>query len=124
MRVELTESFSTVCDAIVSADIAILPRTHCSGYPMKVLNYLALGMPVVASYGGCPDLPGVKRVPNGSLMHFEQEIRHLIQHPEIRFEQGQKGKKEVLTKYSWENCAIEVEKIYNFIINRSNGRKS
>ncbi|MEC7987466.1 MAG: glycosyltransferase family 4 protein [Myxococcota bacterium] len=119
-----TQSFSDVCNGMASADVGILPRKRCSGYPMKVLNYLALGIPVVAWREGCPDLLGVKRVSNGSILDFEKEIRYLIQNPDVRRLRGQAGLNEVLTKYRWESCAIEVEKIYNFIINRSNGRKS
>ena len=54
-----TSSFKEVCSYIKAADVAVLPRSICSGFPIKLLNYLALAVPTVVATGGAPEIPGL-----------------------------------------------------------------
>ena len=43
----MTPSFAAAMRALAQADVLVCPRTSWSGFPIKVLNYMALGRPIV-----------------------------------------------------------------------------
>lgn len=43
---------------IAGADVAIVPRVACAGFPMKLLNYAMLGVPTVVTPGCARGVPG------------------------------------------------------------------
>ena len=47
-----------VRDWIAGADVAALPRRVCAGFPLKLLNYAALGLRTVVSVGSARGVPG------------------------------------------------------------------
>jgi hypothetical protein len=47
-----------VRDWIAGADVAALPRRVCAGFPLKLLNYAALGLRTVVSEGSARGVPG------------------------------------------------------------------
>ena len=59
-----TSDFEEVRSLLAAATIAALPRTVCTGYPIKLLNNLGMGLPTVAAEGSARPLPGVMSVPN------------------------------------------------------------
>ncbi len=50
--------WSAARDWIAGADVAVVPRRHCRGFPMKLLNYAALGLRTVVSPGCARGVPG------------------------------------------------------------------
>src|SRR6202158_1691427 len=50
-RVLVVPAFSVVRRLIGRADVLVCPRSSWSGYPIKLINYLATGRPVVAANG-------------------------------------------------------------------------
>ena len=77
---------------------------------MKLLNALALGIPVVAFSSAVRSMPGVVLCEN--IQDMESALRMLLLDPRRCDQLGREGKEHVLHKYSWEKVAIEVEKIY------------
>ena len=69
LELRVTSSFSEVKRYLAAAAVAALPRTTCTGYPIKLLNYLAMGQVTVAAEGSAQPLPGVVTVPNRILLH-------------------------------------------------------
>lgn len=66
------------------ARVALLPRTVASGFPIKLINYLAAGRPVVASEGGAQGLgvdEGVVVVPDGQPVAFARALGGLLDDP-------------------------------------------
>jgi glycosyltransferase involved in cell wall biosynthesis len=78
---------------------------------MKLLNALALGIPVVAFSSAVPELEGVLRCRTKEEM--ESTLRAILREEKRSIQLGEKGKKHVLLEYGWEKRAIELEKIYN-----------
>ena len=65
LRVVSSHELSDLKDALAAATVAVLPRTTCSGFPMKLLNFLAAGLPVVQAEGATQErLPGTVAVPD------------------------------------------------------------
>ena len=62
-----------------AADVAVLPRSVCSGFPIKILNYLAVGTPVVVAEGSDMNLEGCLSFPNGDFRMMARLIASLIE---------------------------------------------
>jgi hypothetical protein len=58
LRVQ-TSDFAVVRAHLAAADIGAIPRVQCSGFPIKLLNQLGMGLPTVMSASAAVDLPGV-----------------------------------------------------------------
>ena len=113
LRCVQTSDFNEVCSYIASADVAVLPREVCSGFPIKLLNYLALGIPTVCAEGSSIDLPGVIPFPNGCDRTMAGRINELLNdHQQCRL-LGNRARKYVLEHYTWEVQAKKLESIYS-----------
>ncbi|GIW39888.1 MAG: glycoside hydrolase [Candidatus Binatia bacterium] len=49
VEIRVAENFEGVWSALCAADVLVCPRTSWSGFPIKIWNYLATGLPVVTS---------------------------------------------------------------------------
>jgi glycosyltransferase involved in cell wall biosynthesis len=107
-----TSDFQKVCSYIRSADLAVLPRVACSGFPMKLLNYLALGLPTVVAAGSAIDIDGVISVPNYDDSAMAEAIRTLLSDPERRNRMGKAAQKAIQSDYSWDVQCEKLEHIY------------
>ncbi|MGB0639986.1 MAG: glycosyltransferase, partial [Myxococcota bacterium] len=109
-----TTDFDVVKSLISASVVAALPRTVCSGYPIKLLNYLGLGIPTVAAAGSAREHPGVVAVPNGDVDAMAHEIRALIGDEKRRKELG--AREHVRTACTWASRARELESVYASVL--------
>jgi glycosyltransferase involved in cell wall biosynthesis len=108
-----------------AADIFCLPSIMSTeSFGIVNLEALACGLPIVASaIGGIPDI--VKDGVNGLLVSpknpgaLADAITYLLKNEDVRRKMGKKGR-EMVKKYSWEEIAGRMEKIYKELINASN----
>ena len=96
-------------------DIAVAPKMSTSEGSGKLLNYMALGQPVVAydsavhrEYLG--DL-GVY-APSGDVAAFTEAIASLLHQPEERVALGEKLRKRALQVYSWQKAGEHIVSLY------------
>lgn len=87
LRIQTTD-FTDVQAVIANADIAVIPRIHCAGFPMKLLNYLALGCVTLVSEGSFVDLPGAICFPDGDTTSLVNHIKTLLRDDDLRKELG------------------------------------
>ena len=113
LEVVVLNDFQEICKQIQRSRVCIVPRKECSGFPMKILNALALGIPVVTFYSAVSEILGVIRCHD--IDEIEGSLRRLLDDSEYCDQLGQIGKEHILLEYSWEKRAIEVEKIYNYL---------
>jgi len=111
LRLVQESSWSVTRDIISAADIAALPRGVCSGYPIKLLNYLGLGVPTVCCEGSYRSLPGVFASPNNDKIAFGEKIEWLLARDDLN-ELGEQAKEGVRQDCSWDSRARELEAIY------------
>jgi glycosyltransferase involved in cell wall biosynthesis len=107
-----TQNFKEVCGYLEKAHVGVLPRVQCSGFPIKVLNYLAMGLPVVCSEGSKIDVPSVFSVPNHSPEKMAKKISWLLSEEDRRLVIGLDGRNFVFKELSWKKQAERLEKIY------------
>jgi glycosyltransferase involved in cell wall biosynthesis len=114
-----TADFGVVRSLLAASAVAALPRSVCSGYPIKLLNYLGMGLPTVAAAGSAQDLPGVIVVPDRDPMAMAVAIRGLLQDDRRRRSLGAQARAHVLADCTWDARAAELEGVYAEVLDAS-----
>jgi len=111
-----TSDFHQVKRWIAACDVAAIPRTVCSGFPIKLLNNLGLGIPTVVAEGSASDLPGVVVVPNRNPQAMADALRALIEQPPRRESLGRAAHAHVRAACTWDARARDLEAIYGSVL--------
>jgi glycosyltransferase involved in cell wall biosynthesis len=113
-------------------DILCCPKIDCEINrlitPIKIIEYLSMGLPTVCSaVGGIPDTieDGVDGllVKPGDVKNLEEKLEWIIQNPELSGEIGENGRKNAIEKYSYEAIEDTIRQAINEIVDRKKGNK-
>lgn len=103
-----------------ASDIFVFP-TYNEGLPNALMEAMACGLPVVATkVGGIPEV--VRDGQNGILIDkknvtsIEHSIEKLIENKSMCKKMGERGRITIEEKFSWDNSAKKLIRIYNNII--------
>jgi glycosyltransferase involved in cell wall biosynthesis len=112
---------------IANALLSVAPLTACSRNlqqgccPLKILESMACGVPVIAS-----DLPVTQELiqnqQNGSLVRADRPselaraIRILVEEQEIRLRLGENAKKMIVENFTWQQKKAELKALYQKIV--------
>lgn len=95
---------------IAGADVAVLPRRVCAGFPLKLLNYAGLGLRTVVSAGSARGVPG-EWVVDGSgnvgerASRIADAVRDAAELPRL-------DAAAVVTDWGWPRRAAELHALY------------
>jgi glycosyltransferase involved in cell wall biosynthesis len=121
VRLVTAGDFTTVRDLIQVADLALCPRREWSGFPMKLLNYMAAGKAVVVSAGSakavCHGRNGVVVSDDGPAA-YAAAILDLLADPARRRRLGAAARRTVEDEYGWERVIDQVEATYETVLER------
>jgi 1,2-diacylglycerol 3-alpha-glucosyltransferase len=101
------------------ADVTVVPRPECPGHPVKLLNYMLAGKPVVSFAGGAK---GVRHlhdafiVPNHDYEALGRGIATLLEDRALAAELGANGKATVLADFDWRQICRKIEHIYDQLL--------
>lgn len=95
---------------LASMDVAVAPYPALAGFyfsPLKVYEYLAAGLPVVASrVGQLGDLISSEEngllYPPGEIQALAEALVRLHDDPDLRTRLGEAGRREVLAEHTWD----------------------
>ena len=107
------------------ARLALLPRTVPSGFPIKLLNYLAAGRPVVACRGGAQGLDrdqGVFVVADDDDDAMAGAIARLLEDDALRAEFGERARV-AAQEFSWPTRVARLAQIYAVLIPQARSRR-
>jgi 1,2-diacylglycerol 3-alpha-glucosyltransferase len=107
--------FAALCGLLHISDVAVSPRTVCFGFPIKLLNYMAAGKPIVASEGSAQGIGHLENgwvVPNGDAEAFAQAILTLLKDRALADRLGRGAYQTATQVYTWERTVVEIEKAY------------
>lgn len=120
-RVTLTGKipYNQAADYLSVGDVAVAPKVSATEGSGKVLNYMAMGIPVVAT-----DTPVHREylqemgvyAPPGDVRAFASGIEELLLDTKRRQQMGPALRKRVLDEYSWDTAGIKLVDIYRRII--------
>jgi glycosyltransferase involved in cell wall biosynthesis len=111
--------FAAVRRWIKRASLAVCPRIPTCGYPIKLVNYLAAGKPVVVSRA-CAD--GIEHGKTGLVVDtndptaYAEAIVSLLRNRQLASTIGAQGRRMALEKHSWEGSLAAVEHAYQLAL--------
>jgi len=121
VRLVTADDFATVRDLLQIADVALCPRREWSGFPMKLLNYMAAGKAVVVSAGSAKAVRHRVNglvVADGSARGYAEAIVQLLRAPALRMALGRAARRTVEDEYGWDRVIDQVEDIYAAVLAR------
>ena len=124
VEIVLAGSYADVRRRVRDAAVAVCPRTEDSGFPMKLLTYLATGRAVVACAGsakGLVDGVTARVVPDGDVAAFAGAVLSLLRDPAARVRLGAAGRRAVGSGEAWERVLGRVESIYQQVLSTGAG---
>lgn len=94
-------SVDTLRDALAAADVGIVPRRVCAGFPMKLLHHLAAGHPVVVPRALAEPVEGVIPAGPGGPDALAGPLAGLVRDREGARRLGQAAARSVRARWSW-----------------------
>jgi glycosyltransferase involved in cell wall biosynthesis len=109
-------------DVLANCDIAVLP-SRAEGLPNAVLEYMAAGLPTIASsVGGNSELveDGITGllVPPEDSAAISTALLRLLRDPELSRKMAERGRKVAVENYSFERLIREVDALYTELLRR------
>ncbi len=104
-------------------DIAAAPKLSATEGSGKILNYMAMELPVVAY-----DTPasreylgnqGVYAAPIGDDEALAEAIAYLLEHPQVRLDLGRRLRRRAERHFSWDRMGRHLQRLYARLLNRS-----
>ncbi len=114
VRLEMADGFDAVQRLLRRADVVVCPRTSWSGFPIKLLNYMAAGRPIVAAAGAARALGEAPLVvvPDGCEVALATAIVATLRDPANRARLGREGRRRVREAHDWQRLAPRVVSVY------------
>ena len=111
--------FEEIPMLLAGATVAVNPRTECDGIPVKLLNYMAAGKPVLSFAGSAPGVCHRQTgwlVPDGDIDGFAEGALTLLSNTELASALGQNARRLVRDQHDWNRSAELTENIYHQVI--------
>ena len=102
-----------------SSDVALSTRIDCDGIPLKLLNYMSAGLPVVSFEGSAKIIIHNETgmiVKNGDTIAFADSVLELLNNDELSRKIGSNGYEYVKRNHSWKHTAESICRIYDGLI--------
>ncbi len=112
-------SYEEVRDRLGAAAVAVCPRAERSGFPMKLLNYMAAGKAIVACAGsakGLVDGVTARVVPDEDVAGFAGAVVSLLRDPAARARLGSAARRAVDSREAWDQVLDRIESIYRQVV--------
>jgi len=116
-----TPDFQTLCEVLAEDVVVACPRVSWSGYPIKVLNGMAAGRPVVAfQSAGYPIASGFNgmTVPDNDEAAFARALVQLLRDPELRAKLGASAHATIAAQHSYREIADALAGVYAYVSGR------
>jgi glycosyltransferase involved in cell wall biosynthesis len=126
VRFTQTTSFPVMRKLLEQCDLALCPRVSPYGFPIKLLNYLAAGKPVVICRGSAN---GIQHLVNGWVVKdddahdFSRAIVSLLGDPGLQRRLSENARKTVREEFTWDQWIPRYEEVYQKTLERWSWRK-
>jgi 1,2-diacylglycerol 3-alpha-glucosyltransferase len=103
------------------ADVAVISRPECPGHPVKLLNYMMAGKPIVCFEGaakGLRHLHDAFIVPNHDCEALGKGIITLLKNRELAARLGVNARTTVINDFDWRGICQRIEHIYDKLLRK------
>lgn len=114
-----TTSFPVMRELLAECDLALCPRVSPYGFPIKLLNYLAAGKPVVVCRGSAN---GIQHLVNGwvvgdnDVSGFAWAIMALLKDHRLRRRLSENAWRTAREEFCWERWVPRYEEVYRRVL--------
>ncbi len=115
----INRSFEEIPPLLAAADVTVISRPNCPGFPVKLLNYMASGKPIVVFEGSAKGLQHMKHaivVKDHDWQAIGQGVITLLQDPVLSEVLGQNARQWLSENLSWPNIVGKIENAYYSLI--------
>jgi glycosyltransferase involved in cell wall biosynthesis len=105
--------------AHADATLGVVPRSVCAGFPIKLLNYMAMGLPVVACRGAAGPLRTGEEglvVDDGDSRAFARAMLRLLGDEDLRHRMGSAARASVLREHTWAHRAQAFDAVHQTVL--------
>jgi len=119
-----TDSFEAMRQHLRECRVALCPRISPYGFPVKLLNYLAAGKPVVACRSSARSIEHLVNgwvVEDGDHEGFAGAILALLNDENLRRRLSEGARRTAREIFSWDTLIPRYEEVYGKVLERWNG---
>ena len=101
------------------ADVCVVPRPECPGHPVKLLNYMLAGKPIISFAGsakGVRHLHDAFIISNHDCEALGRGILTLLNDRKLASELGTNARTTVLANFDWRLICVMIEGIYDRLL--------
>lgn len=102
-----------VPECLAALDMAVIPKAAAHASPMKLIEYMALGLPIVA-----PDMPSIREAlvdgtrgrifPEGDMARMKDAVLELLRDRDLAASLGRRARERVFAELTWNRHAEKV----------------
>lgn len=126
VTVRVVNTFAAAVRELSQADVLVCPRGSWSGFPIKVLNYMALGAPIVharASAHALTDGTTALLFSDNDPIALARSILRL-RDPALAQRLGRQARAMVLDQYAWPRLLPRVVSVYDRVVPQSREKEA
>jgi 1,2-diacylglycerol 3-alpha-glucosyltransferase len=109
-------------DYLAMATVTVAPRPECPGHPIKLLNYMISGKPIVCFAGGAKGLTHMQDalvVPDHDWQEMGEAILRFLQDPELAETLGGNARQNAVDNFDWRVVSKRVAAVYESLMIRA-----
>jgi 1,2-diacylglycerol 3-alpha-glucosyltransferase len=111
-------------DYLAMATVTVAPRPDCPGHPIKLLNYMISGKPIVCFAGGAKGLTHMQDaliVADHDWQAMGEAILTFLRDPELAKRLGANARENAINNFDWRAISKKVAAVYDSVVNRAPG---
>jgi glycosyltransferase involved in cell wall biosynthesis len=108
-------------DYLAMATVTVAPRPQCPGHPIKLLNYMISGKPIVCFEGGAKgliDMQDALVVPDHDWQAMGEAILKFLRDPELAKRLGANARRNAIDNFDWLAVSERVAEVYENLMNK------
>jgi protein involved in polysaccharide export with SLBB domain/glycosyltransferase involved in cell wall biosynthesis len=119
VAVQVVNSFAAAMRALSGADVLVCPRASWSGFPIKVLNYMVLGRPIVHARASAHALEdGVTGVlyDDGDAGALAKALLRVVRDPALAAQLGRQARSVARERFATARALTRLAAVYEHVI--------
>ena len=126
VTLQMVNSFGAAMRTLATADVLVCPRASWSGFPIKVLNYMALGRPIVharSSAHAVEDRVTGLLYDDGDAGGLAKALLRVVRDPALAAQLGRQARSVARERYGVAGVLTRLATVYERVVDRRRGNR-